>query len=491
MRPHDHRFSLRSRSAPGGAVLAHPFGDLEIPSNPGPAWYYHSLLRVRDEGEWDTLGRYRATQLYWTGEATDRLAFGRAAVSALDGFDLIHGDQTSFEFRRIDTVGVLKQIVRLAVEPVPVTEDELTGFLAGFEHHVDTKPAYSALLVDASGNTWVEEFRHADGLEGIEVAVSGRAGDPLSLSRDAFVIDSVLIRSLPVILETDVLRATAVSPSASAASDYTAVPFIRGGASDGTPVLLDGVRLFNAFHLGGFVSAINAEVVERATVLPGSGGDALPIGSLSGAINITTRDGSRDRARMAGSLGLASSRLSVEGPVGESVSYLLSGRRTYIDGFTLALKKLGIIDGHFPYFFQDLHGKVTTDLGGVRRLSVSGYLNSESLTSFHSRRENSEEALEVGISWGNAAFSGHYRDRFGANGIIDARLGHSRFRSDLLNVHRELVSADPAVYVYDTLLAGDGSMSETRAGLRVTLAGGARHDHRRDTGGPDPHGAGP
>ena len=147
---------------PDGSILAHPFGDLEIPSSPGPAWYYHSLLRVGRDGAWSTLGRFRATQLHWTGEATGRLAFGRSAVSALDGFDLIHGDQTSFDFRRIDSVGALKQVVRLAVDPVPVTEDELTGFLAGFEHHVDTKPAYSALLVDASGHTWVEEFRHPD-----------------------------------------------------------------------------------------------------------------------------------------------------------------------------------------------------------------------------------------------------------------------------------------------------------------------------------------
>lgn len=61
------------------------------------------------------------------------------------------------------------------------------------------------------------------------------------------------------------------------------VPFVRGGTSDGTPVLLDGVRLFNAFHLGGLISAINPEPVERATLLAGSGGEGLAIGSLSGA----------------------------------------------------------------------------------------------------------------------------------------------------------------------------------------------------------------
>ena len=312
------------------------------------------------------------------------------------------------------------------------------------------------------------------GLEGLEVSVGGRAGDPMSLSRDAFVIDSALIRTLPTILETDVLRATALSPSASAPSDYTAVPFIRGGTSDGTPVLLDGVRLFNAFHLGGFLSAINAEVVERATILVGSGGDGMAIGSLSGAIDITTKDGSRDEMRMAGSLGLASSRLSVEGPIGGSVSYLLDGRRTYIDGFTAGLEKIGVIDRHLPYFFQDLHAKVTADLGGVRRLSVSGYLNSESLQIF-----DPEKTRTMGLGWGNAAFSVHYRDRLGDNGILDANLGNSRFKSDLIAVGGGTpgtVDGDGETRGYeppsDTLLFGDGAMSETRADLRVTWHAG-------------------
>ncbi len=307
------------------------------------------------------------------------------------------------------------------------------------------------------------------GLEGLEVIASGRAGDPLSLSRDAFVIDTVLIRSLPTILETDVLRATAVSPSASAPSDYASVPFIRGGTSDGTPVLLDGVRLFNAFHFGGFISAINPEVVKHATLLAGTGGDGLAVGSLSGAIDIATRDGSRDRRRMAGALGLASSRLSVEGPISGNVTYLLDGRRTYIDGATLALKQLGVIDGHAPYFFHDVHAKVTTDLGGVRRLSVSGYLNAESLNDVDTRERVTRT---TSTAWGNAALSVHYRDRLGAQGIIDANLGHSRFTSELTRVVDHHIGVDDDGELHDppprTTLSGDGAMSESRANVRVT-----------------------
>jgi len=248
------------------------------------------------------------------------------------------------------------------------------------------------------------------------------------------------------------------------------VPFVRGGTSDGTPVLLDGVRLFNAFHLGGLFSAVNAEVVERATLLAGSGGDGFAIGSLSGAIDIATRDGSRERMRTSGALGAASSRLSVEGPAGESVSYLVDGRRTWIDGLTLALDGMGVIEGHVPYFFQDLHAKVTADLGGVRRLSVSGYANSESLDDVDAREEVTRQ-LEM--KWGNTAFSAHYRDRLGANGIVDATLGHSRFVGDQIRVEDYPRATDDGGMVYDpppdTGMFGHGSMGESRADLKVTV----------------------
>lgn len=311
-------------------------------------------------------------------------------------------------------------------------------------------------------------------LEGIEVNATGRAGDPIALSRDAFVVDSVLLRTLPTILETDVLRATAVSPSASAPSDFTSVPFIRGGASDGTPVLLDGVRLFNAFHLGGFVSAINAEVVDQARILPSSGGDGMAIGSLSGAIDIATRDGARDRPRVAGSVGLASSRLSVEGPVGGNISYLLDARRTYLDWFVGALRRIGATNAELPYFFQDLHAKVTSDLGGVRRLSVSGYLNAESL-----RVVDERQTVTLGLSWGNSALSVHYRDRLGSSGLLDVSLGHSRFSSDMIalqggGARGRIVSGRPEDHEppTDTVLFGDGAMGESRADVRVTWHAG-------------------
>lgn len=316
------------------------------------------------------------------------------------------------------------------------------------------------------------------GLEGLEVVADGAGAGPIAISRDAYVVDSLVMRSVPVVGEPDVLRATAVSPSASAASDFASVPLVRGGASGETPVLLDGARLFNAFRLGGFLSAINADVVDRAALLPGAGGDAFTVGSLSGAFDITTRDGSRDRVRTFGALGLASGRVSVEGPLGDRASYLVSGRHTWIGLMGRATEALGITEIRFPYWFRDLQGKVAVDLGGVRRLSVSGYVGSEWIADLVESGDYDHLAYdpmgcpnppeeEVGSVVGkmgsdNAAFSVHYRDRLGGGAIIDASSGLGRFagRVDSIAGYRECYPPDSP--------SSRAVMTEVRTDVRVT-----------------------
>ena len=263
-------------------------------------------------------------------------------------------------------------------------------------------------------------------LDSLVVNTRGQPGNPISVSWDAFVVDTAVMRMLPTVLETDALRAVSMSPSASAPSDWTAIPYVRGGASAGTPVMLDGVRLFNPHHLGGFLSALNAEAVQRVTLLPGSGGESQPFGSLSGAIDIQTRDGARDQQRVTGSLGLVSSRLALEGPIGEGASFIVDGRRSYIDLIFSGLRGMGATDALIPYSFQDLHAKFTKDFGGLGRLSVTGYVNSES---FDNLEEEFNETATFG--WGNAAVAAHYRDGLGANTVVDVTLGHSRFSSHI------------------------------------------------------------
>ena len=309
-------------------------------------------------------------------------------------------------------------------------------------------------------------------LEGIVVRGDGaRPGDPLAGSRDSYTVDPVLAASVPAVGEVDILRTAELAPLASSPSDFSAMPYIRGAPNFATPVLLDGARLFNPFHLSGVISVVIAEAVDRTEIVPGVAGGGLEAGSLSGAMRVTTRDGARDRRRTAASVGVASASVAAEGPASDGISYLVAGRRTYLDRVIRGLELAGLVDWGFPLSFSDLHGKLTADLGGLERLSVTAYLGSEALAFEEGRdfvcvgwEDDSGDGVEtdpgwVGevFDWGNGAVSARYRRKLGAAGIVDATLAHSWSRHSHSN---NSCGRDP-------ILSG-GGMRQTLAEARAT-----------------------
>lgn len=386
--------------------------------------------------------------------------------------------------------GSVGGVVRDSVDLEPVAYARVTVIAEGGEAREAVSDRYGAFVVAGVGSgpgrievaglgyeLWTLDYavpppdplrvlvrRSPLELDAVVVEAHGRSGDPLSVSPGAFVIDTAFVRIQPVVLETDVMRAAGVSASASHSSDWIAIPYIRGGTGEGTPVLLDGVRIFNPFHMAGILSAFNAEAIQRVTLLTGSGGDAQAIGSLSGAFDIATRDGARDRFRAGGSVGLASMRFAAEGPLGGATSYLVDGRRTYIDLFTSGLAQVGLMERGLPYSFDDVHAKVTRDFGGVRRLSLTGYLNGESLDSRPGALADEESGHTVRTDWGNGAVVAHYRDRLGPETLVDVTVGHSRF------------SGDYAVFGWNT--AGADTSAVLRAGMREYRAEALAAHHR-------------
>ncbi len=380
-------------------------------------------------------------------------------------------------FQQASMTGVVRDSVDL--EPVPLARivisvrgtpvGETLSDRYGAFALVDIAPGAGQLEVSGLGyETWTLAYDRPPSdvlrvlmrpaplvLEGIEATVAARRGDPLAASAGSFVIDRTLVRAQPVVFETDVLRAASILPAASASSDWAAIPYIRGGSSEGTPVLLDGVRLFNPFHTLGFMSSFSGQAVRQVRLLTGSEEAGQAVGSLSGAFDVLTRDGARDRFRMNGSLGLVFARLAVEGPLGPSTSYLVDARQSYIQVITA---------GRMPLSFNDVHVKVTRDLGGVGRMSVTGFLTTESM---NVSRENLHPANEIDTlrwTWRNAALTMHYRDQLGGSTIMDAHAGFSRFRGSHMEIGGVYGDDEGPTARYDY----EGMMHEVRTDLRVT-----------------------
>jgi hypothetical protein len=312
-------------------------------------------------------------------------------------------------------------------------------------------------------------------MPGIEVRPPGRRNESTLDSgagpRPARVTAAAL-RATPALAEVDVLRAVQALPSIAAISDFSSALYIRGGSPDQALITLDGIPIFNPYHLGGLFAAIDPDAVSEVDVLPG----AFParVGDrLSGVVDIRTRDGGRDRVRGNGAIGLISSRASLDGPVpGGRGSYLVSARRTYLDLFTDAAYALDLIDVTVPYAFTDAYLKLTHDVGENGRLSASVYLDDEGL-SFPERMKQ-ETQTDLRFGWGSRLAGVQYRHLVRPTLVAEARTAVTEFYGDFHGAEwRRYRDGSGGQFV--PVLEADSRARDALAGVDLTW-----HAHRHE-----------
>lgn len=215
------------------------------------------------------------------------------------------------------------------------------------------------------------------------------------------------IKSLPVLLgEVDVLKALQLLPGVKGGNEGTSGIYVRGGGPDQNLILLDGVPVYNANHLFGFFSVFNPDAIQTVKLITG-GFPARYGGRLSSVLDIRMKDGNNKKFSVDGSIGLISSKLTVEGPIiKERTSFIVSARRTYIDLLARPLIRLqagGDIDNFKAgYYFYDLNAKVNHKFSDRSRLFLSVYSGDDKayLGSVQKGRDYRWED-ETGLGWGN------------------------------------------------------------------------------------------
>jgi hypothetical protein len=261
---------------------------------------------------------------------------------------------------------------------------------------------------------------------------AGRAGGmtsaPGSAGPPAARLEGTTLRHVPGLFEADVLRALQILPSVAAMSDYSSALYVRGGSADQNLIALDGVPLFNPYHVGGLFSAIGADAVSSVDIaagaFPARGGDRL-----SSLIDIHTRDGGRDEVRTSGALGLLSAHTTVDGPLpGGRGTFLLTGRKTWLDVTSRAAERVGLLPFSMPYGFSDLYAKATHPVASLGSLTLSGYLDSEGFQPSGSLADDMDG--EMNLDWGSRMLSLTWRQPVAGRFLLEARAGYSGFHGN-------------------------------------------------------------
>lgn len=146
---------------------------------------------------------------------------------------------------------------------------------------------------------------------------------------------------------------------------------IRGGGPSESRFYLDGVEVPNINHFatqgasGGAVGILNADLIREVNYFSG----AFPSNrgnALSGIFEFGQVDGNTDKLKFKTSLGASEVSATVDGPLSDKTTFIVSARRSYLKFLFTALK--------LPFLptFNDMQFKVRTRFDAKNELTLIG-----------------------------------------------------------------------------------------------------------------------
>ncbi|HPE87268.1 MAG: TonB-dependent receptor [Bacteroidales bacterium] len=248
-------------------------------------------------------------------------------------------------------------------------------------------------------------------IEGVEI-VGEKGGSNLERTQPGMVhVPMRQIQKLPMLLgEADVIKAIQLLPGVQSGSEGSSGLYVRGGGPDENLVLLDGVPVYNVNHLFGFFSVFNPDALKNVSLYKG-GFPARFGGRLSSVLDISMKDGNMKSLHGDITVGLISSKITLEGPIIKNkTSFIISGRRTYYDllakPFISLANTINEEDISAGYYFYDLNVKINHTFNQRSRLYLSAYSGEDKLyvrssDDYYWDGNHMESKFNIGMGWGN------------------------------------------------------------------------------------------
>ncbi|RYD51758.1 MAG: TonB-dependent receptor [Sphingobacteriales bacterium] len=195
---------------------------------------------------------------------------------------------------------------------------------------------------------------------------------------------------------------------------------VRGGSPGQNLYLLDGVPLYYVDHFFGLTSVYNGDALKSVDFYK----SAFPAkygGRISSVIDAQGRDGDLQRMGGEASLGLLRAALTLEGPVlKDKMSFLVSGRRSWIDGLLRAVPEAPTA------YFYDINGKLQWLINDNHRLYVGFYTGRDQLLSVG----NDSPGYYQRLRWNNTVGSVRWNAILSPRLLMDATATYSFFQFD-------------------------------------------------------------
>lgn len=260
------------------------------------------------------------------------------------------------------------------------------------------------------------------------IEVVAQRGSPPMPGRESISMDR--LRAVPALFgEPDPLKALTILPGISGGVDGQVGLNIRGGSPDQNLLLMDGATVYNGGHFFGFLSVFNPAAVSSVDVYKGYVPGRYN-GRSSSVIDVSIREGARDRHRKNASFGLLNSSLLSEGPLNKdkTASYLVAGRMAHTVVPTTIYSLIAPTDQRILAGMYDFNAKFSWDLPKSSRFTLGFYAGDDLIRSSSTFNGTTEF---LNINYGNRTLTGRYFRPLGGKLSTVSTLMANRYVSGL------------------------------------------------------------
>lgn len=260
------------------------------------------------------------------------------------------------------------------------------------------------------------------------------------------------IMKIPALLgEVDVIKAIQLLPGVQSGTEGASGLYVRGGGPDQNLILLDGTPVYNASHLFGFFSVFNVDAINNINLIKG-GFPARYGGRLSSVLDISLKEGNKKEFQGSGSIGLISSKLTLEGPIiKDRTSFIVSARRTYLDYLIQPLLRSMSGEDEYTtqgYFFYDLNAKINHRISDKDHIYLSAYTGKDSFyrkqspyTYLYDGNLYTEQS-NSGLGWGNITSALRWNHQYTSKLFSNATLTYSNYNFNVNEYSESIVEYD-------------------------------------------------
>ena len=328
---------------------------------------------------------------------------------------------------------------------VPIGDYEINASMIGYS--ISKKN----ITIGSNKSVRIEFFLKEEAIETSEVVVTAeRQKFERTIESSQISLDLREINAAPAFIEPDVFRTLQMLPGVQTSSDLSSALYVRGSTPDQNLIMLDGIAIYNPFHLFGIFSTFNTDAIKEADFH--AGGFPARYGGRMGAIlNVINREGNIQEVRGSADISFISTKGLLEGPIpkfkGLKGSWMISGRRTWLDQL---LNRAKIPNGNknedgtdqyyvFPYSFYDYQVKVNLDINPDHRLTYSRFYGDDVVNFSYSDKFINQDGsttitnknkFKIDWPWGNKTNGITWRWIYSPTIVAKTFFSNSRYRFD-------------------------------------------------------------